>query len=102
MNQIDERLQGIAREVFNDDSLVLTDATNPAAVLGWDSMGHVNFVLSVESEFGVEFSEGEFVRFSDIGGLKRMLAEKLANPSVLSGVSGEGQLPVAQVNTTTA
>jgi hypothetical protein len=54
-------------------------------------MGHVNFVLSVENEFGVEFSEGEFVRFSDIGGLKRMLAEKLANPSVVSGVSGEGQ-----------
>ena len=26
-------------------------------------MGHVNFMLSVENEFGVEFSEDEFVRF---------------------------------------
>lgn len=95
MNRFDERLQGLAREVFNDDSLVLTDSTNPGEVLGWDSMGHVNFILSVENEFGVEFSEGEFVRFSDIGGLKRMLAEKLANPSVVSGVGGEGQRTTA-------
>jgi acyl carrier protein len=91
LNQIDERLQGIAREVFNDDSLVLTDSTKPAEVLGWDSLGHVNFVLSVENEFGVEFSEDEFVRFKDVGGLKRMLGEKLVNPSLVSGASGEPQ-----------
>ena len=62
MNQIDERLQEIAREVFGDDSLVLTDSTKPVEVPGWDSLGHVNFMLSVENEFGVEFSEDEFVR----------------------------------------
>ena len=71
VNDIDRRLQDIAREVFGDDSLVLTDSTNPVDVPGWDSFGHVNFILSVESEFGVEFSDDEFVRFVDIGGLKR-------------------------------
>lgn len=91
MNQIDQRLQWIAREVFNDDSLVLTDSTNPAEVPGWDSLGHVNLVLSVENEFGVEFSEDEFVRFADIGGLKRILVEKLVSPSVVGRVSGEPQ-----------
>ena len=73
---------------FNDDSLVLTDSTNPAEVPGWDSLGHVNLVLSVETEFGVEFSEDEFVRFADIGGLKRILVEKLVSPSVVGRVSG--------------
>ena len=77
MNQIDTRLQEIAREVFSDDSLVLTDSTKPIAVSGWDSLAHVNFILSVENEFGVEFSEDEFVGFDDIGGLKRMLGGKL-------------------------
>ena len=79
MNQIDARLQEIARDVFRDDSLVLTDSTKPVEVPGWDSFAHLNFMLSVENEFGVEFSEDEFVRFVDIGGLKRMLAEKLVN-----------------------
>ena len=84
MNQIDGRLQDIARDVFGDDSLVLTDSTKPVEVSGWDSFGHVNFMLSVENEFGLEFSDDEFVRFVDVGGLKRMLAEKLGNPRVVS------------------
>ena len=60
-------------------------------MLDWDSFAHVNFMLSVENEFGVEFSEDEFVGFEDIRGLKRMLAAKLVNPPVVSGVGGEGQ-----------
>jgi acyl carrier protein len=80
LNQIDARLQGIGREVFRDDSLVLTDSTTPVQVAGWDSFAHLNFMLSVENEFGVEFSEDEFTRFVDIGELKRLLAEKLVSP----------------------
>jgi acyl carrier protein len=80
LNQIDARLQEIARDVFGEDSLVLTDSTKAVEVSGWDSFGHVNFMLSVENEFGIEFSEDEFADFADIGGLKRMLAEKLVNP----------------------
>lgn len=77
MNQIDDRLQEIAREVFRDDSLVLTDSAKPGEVPGWDSLAHMNFMLGVENEFGVEFSDDDFVRFVDIGGLKQLLAEKL-------------------------
>jgi acyl carrier protein len=63
LNQIDARLQEIAREVFRDDSLVLTDSMKPLEVSVWDSLGHANFMLSVENGFGVEFSEDEFVHF---------------------------------------
>jgi acyl carrier protein len=77
LNQIDSRLEEIAREVFRDDSLVLTDSAKPGEVLGWDSLAHMNFMLSVENEFGVEFSDDEFAEFVDIGSLKRMLARKL-------------------------
>lgn len=89
MNQFDARLQDIAREVFRDQSLVLDDSTKPSEVLNWDSFAHVNFMLSVETEFGVEFSEDELVGFDDIRGLKQMLAAKLVNPPVVSGVGGE-------------
>jgi acyl carrier protein len=90
LNQIDTRLQEIARDVFGDDSLVLTDSTRVGKVSGWDSLGHVNFMLGVEYEFDVEFSEDELVGFEDIAGLKRILAPKLVDPSVVSVVSGEG------------
>ena len=77
VNEIDERLQNVAREVFGDDSLILTSSTQPHEVPGWDSFGHVNFILSVENEFGLEFSDDEFVHFADIAELKKMLTRKL-------------------------
>jgi acyl carrier protein len=96
LNQIDARIQEIARDVFGDNSLVLTDSAKVGKVPGWDSLGHVNFMLSLEDEFGVEFSEDEFVGFEDFAGLKRMLAEKLVvNPLVVSGASDEGRREAA-------
>ena len=38
MTQIHERLEEIARNVFDDDSLILTDSTNATTVPGWDSL----------------------------------------------------------------
>lgn len=78
MDEIHDRLQEIARDVFADDGLVLADSTAAGDVPGWDSLAHVNFMYSVEEAFDVRFSEDEFVGFADIGGLKRLLADKLA------------------------
>jgi acyl carrier protein len=78
LNQIHERLEELARNIFDDDSLVLTDSTSAADIPGWDSLGHVNFMFSVENEFSVQFTEDEFIGFEDIGELKRVLADKVA------------------------
>jgi acyl carrier protein len=78
LNHVHERLEEIARKVFADDSLLLTDSTRAADVPGWDSLAHVNFVYSVEEEFGVQLSDDEFVGFEDIGDLKRIISAKTA------------------------
>jgi acyl carrier protein len=78
LNQIHERLEELARNIFDDDSLVLTDSTSAADIPGWDSLGHVNFMFSIENEFSVQFTEDEFIGFEDIGELKRVLADKVA------------------------
>lgn len=77
MNDIHQRVERVARAVFDDDSLVLSDTTRAGDVPGWDSLAHVNFIFGVETEFGVQFTEDEFVGFRDIGELKTMLAQKL-------------------------
>ena len=91
MNQVHARLQDIARDVFRNHSLVLNDSTKPIDVLGWDSFAHVHFMLSLENEFDIEFSENELDGFEDIGGLEADLASKLANLPVVSGVGGAVQ-----------
>jgi acyl carrier protein len=77
VNDIHERLERVARSVFDDDSLVLSDTTQARDVPAWDSLAHVNFMFGVETEFGVQFTEDEFVGFQDIGELQTILEKKL-------------------------
>ncbi len=78
MTEISRRLEEIARSVFGDDSLVLSDSTKAADVAGWDSLGHVNFMYGVETEFDIQFSDDEFVGFENVGELSRMIQQKVA------------------------
>lgn len=78
MSELDQQVEQVARDVFDDDELVLTDSTVAADVPGWDSLGHVNFIYSIEQAFGISFSEEEFAGFTDFGALKRMVREKVA------------------------
>lgn len=71
-----ERLQKIVRDLFNDRSIVLTDQTTPADIPGWDSLAHVNLMFSIEQEFRIQFDDQEFVGFSNVGDLKRLLDKK--------------------------
>jgi len=46
---IHAKLTEIFREVFMDDSIVLTDQTTSKDVDGWDSFAHLNIILAVEN-----------------------------------------------------
>jgi acyl carrier protein len=77
MSSIHDRLQEIARAVFDDDRLVLETSTTAGDVAGWDSLGHVTFMYSVEEEFDVQFNEQEYAGFADVGALEDIIERKL-------------------------
>jgi acyl carrier protein len=79
LNTLDDRVQEVARQVFGDDDLLLTDATAAADVPEWDSLAHVNFIYGLEEAFGVEFSEDELIGFENVGELKGMLRQKIGS-----------------------
>lgn len=77
---IAERLDALLRDLFNDDQLIVTDETTSADVPGWDSLAHVNLMFGVEQAFGVVFDDEELSEFTNVGELRRMLEQKLAEP----------------------
>ena len=78
MNDHDlERLIGIFRTLFNDDSLELRDDLTAPNVPGWDSMNHVSLVVLIEEEFQVRFTTDEVTSFQNVGDLKHVLSGKL-------------------------
>lgn len=60
-------VQRIFRDVFDDDSLVISPETTAADVPGWDSVAQVKLLLTVESEFGVRLATAEVQAIRSVG-----------------------------------
>ena len=76
MTLIDQRLQQIFREAFDNDKLTLTDSLSPETMPDWDSLAHIKLLVGCEEEFGVKFSIEETMDSTSVGKLKSVLAAK--------------------------
>jgi len=73
-SDVDQRLESVFQNVFNDDALTLRDEMTAADIAGWDSVAHVNLMFSLEQAFGIQFMGNELAEFRNIGELKAYLA----------------------------
>lgn len=78
MSDVHSRLQQIFREVLDAPDLVLSDEMTARNVPGWDSLAHVGLMFSIESEFGITFSDSELSGLADVGELQRRVEAKAA------------------------
>ena len=76
MPLIDQRLQQIFREAFENDKLTLNDSLSPETLPAWDSLAHVKLMMGCEEEFGIKFTIDETVESTSVGKLKAVLASK--------------------------
>ena len=72
------QLTTIFRDIFDDDSLVLTPDTTAADIAEWDSFNHVNITVACEAAFGIRFKSSEIEELANVGELARLIAAKLA------------------------
>jgi len=53
--------------LLDDDNLSLTADTRRHDVPEWDSFNYVNFIVTVEMQFGVKFSVSDVESFQTVG-----------------------------------
>lgn len=75
--QIQERVQKVFREVFDAPALLVTASTTAADIPEWDSIEHINLIIALEEEFGVEFTSAEVTSMSCVGDLYIALQRNL-------------------------
>lgn len=68
----------ILRDILFDDSIDLTMQTRREDVPGWDSFAYINFIVAVETEFGVKFRVGDIESFPDVGAIVTRVTSMLA------------------------
>ena len=76
---LDERLTEVFRYVFNDDSIELADTMTADDVDEWDSLSHINLIIAIELEFGIEFKQNEIQNFENVGELFQSIKAKISD-----------------------
>ena len=70
------RLNLVFAKVFDDPSLKIENWMTAKDIEGWDSMSHLQLIVSVEKEFNIKISGAEVMRLKNIGDLLEMVNEK--------------------------
>ena len=74
--EIFERLNNVFREVFDDDSITVTDATTAADIEGWDSLMHITLISAVEDEFDISFNMKDIVQMKNVGDMADIIEQE--------------------------
>jgi acyl carrier protein len=69
-------LNGVFREVFEDNKLVVTRETTANDVDMWDSIAHMILISAVEQKFGIRFALGELPTLQNVGDMLDIIEKK--------------------------
>jgi len=72
------QLTNIFRDLFDDDTIVLSPGLTAADVPEWDSFNHINLIVAIEARFGVKFQTAELESMQTVGHLADLVQSKLA------------------------
>jgi acyl carrier protein len=72
------QLAAIVREVFDDETVELTESTTAKNVDGWYSLSHIRFIVSVEQKFKIKFTSREVENLQNLGDLLKAINSKSA------------------------
>lgn len=75
---IEERLNRVFKTVFDNESIEINPELTADDVDEWDSLSHINLMIAIELEFGIEFDQSEIQNFANVSELMTSIEEKLA------------------------
>lgn len=68
-----EKLNEVFRDVFDDDTITVSDETTAADIDGWDSLMHITLISDIEDEFDIQFPMNDVVKMKNVGEMMDMI-----------------------------
>lgn len=65
--EVFEKLNEVFRDVFDDEAIIVTDATTAEDIEDWDSLEHINLIVAIEKKFGMKFKMSEVTGLKNVG-----------------------------------
>ena len=71
------KLQQIFRDVFDDETIILTTETTQDDIEDWDSLAQINIIVAIKKEFKIGFTMEEIGELKNVVEIKKKIEEKL-------------------------
>lgn len=65
----------VVAKVFGLEEAAISDSSSNQTLSAWDSLAHMNLILELESVFGVSLTPEDIIAATDVGAIKRVLAQ---------------------------
>ena len=74
--QIFIELDEVFQDVFDDESIHVTETTTAEDIEDWDSLEHINLVVAIENHFGIKFNMNEVTTMKNVGEMVDIIIER--------------------------
>jgi acyl carrier protein len=74
---VEDRIYRVISDVMGVPIEDINDESNPDTITDWESLSHINLVLSLEVEFGVSLSPEDVLEMLSVGLIRTILSEKV-------------------------
>ena len=75
-NKVEDQIKNVVSAVFEIPVEQIKDDSSPDTIESWDSLKHMNFVVALEEEFEVEFTEDEILEMLNFMLIKEIISSK--------------------------
>lgn len=76
-NEIMVQIQEIFCDVLDNEDIVLTDTTTSDDIEEWDSLSHIQLVVSIEKSFKLKFTAADISSWRNVGEMCEAIAAKI-------------------------
>lgn len=76
-SEILKRVEEIFREELEIEDLELNDETTADDVEEWDSLSHIQLIVSIEKEFNLKFTSREIMSWANVGEMIDCIQKKI-------------------------
>ena len=74
--EVFQALDEVFQDVFDDDSIHVTDTTTAEDIEDWDSLELINLVVAIENRFDMKFNMAEVTSMKNVGEMVDAIVER--------------------------
>lgn len=79
MDNLIKQVEGVFKDILDEESLSLSRETTANDVDGWDSLTHIQLIVAIEKNFKVKFTSKEILSWKNVGELIDSLKAKVGS-----------------------